>query len=227
MKNRFLVPDLKFRGYKSLLYALVITLLAFPILESFTYISIIIGIVFVGVLLVAVRAVAQLQNHVLLSGVLGTAGIIGYFGDLLDFSPWFKALGLLGFGLFFMTVGIIIMTNIMLHLRRVSSELIYGAINVYLLIGLSFAFIFALAEFLQPESIIGLESLSMGDHSIMPFVYFSFVTMTTLGYGDVSPVTGPVATLVYIEAIFGQLYIAIMIARLVGLYVAHGGEQAE
>ena len=65
----------------------------------------------------------------------------------------------------------------------------------------------------------------MGDASIMPFVFYSFVTMTTLGYGDLSPVTGPAATLAYVQAIFGQLYIAIMIARLMGLYVVHESNQ--
>ena len=212
---------LEFKGYKALLYALTITLLAFPVLDSFTYIRTIIGILFVGVLLVAVRAVANLRKLVLLSSVLGVVGIIGYFGDLLGYGAWFKGTGMLGFGLFFITVGIIILKNIMLHIRRVTAELIYGAINVYLLIGLSFAFILALVEFIQPGSITGLESLSVSDDSIIPFLYFSFVTMTTLGYGDISPTTGPAASLVYVEAIVGQLYVAIMIARLVGLYVAH------
>ena len=56
-------------------------------------------------------------------------------------------------------------------------------------------------------------------------MYYSIVTLTTLGYGDVSPITGPAATIAYVEAIFGQLYIAIMIARLMGLYVAHESNQ--
>jgi hypothetical protein len=134
-------------------------------------------------------------------------------------------MAMLGFGLFFMAVGVIIMTNIMLHIDHITAELIYGSINVYLLVGLSFAFLHALVEFIQPGSISDLASLSMGEESIMPYVYYSFVTMTTLGYGDVSPVTGPAATIAYIEAIFGQLYIAIMIARLMGLYVAHESNQ--
>jgi hypothetical protein len=62
------------------------------------------------------------------------------------------------------------------------------------------------------------------DHALqdqlMGFIYFSFVTITTLGYGDITPTTTGVATLTYLEALIGQLYIAIMIARLVGLYAA-------
>lgn len=50
------------------------------------------------------------------------------------------------------------------------------------------------------------------------FVYFSFVTLTTLGYGDITPNNIVVGTATYFEALIGQLYVAIMIARLVGLY---------
>ena len=48
------------------------------------------------------------------------------------------------------------------------------------------------------------------------FTYFSFVTLTTLGYGDITPLTRPAKNLVVLEAIFGQLYLAVLIARLVG-----------
>ena len=225
MRENFLSSNLDFKGYKALLYALLFTFLAFPLLQNFTYISIVIGLVLVAVLFTAVRAVANDRKQVLITSIFGLASIAGYFGNLFGFGTWFEVVGMLGFGLFFMTVGLIIMANIMLHIKHVTAELIYGSINVYLLIGLSFAFIHSLVEFMQPGSIVGLDAISMGDASIMPYVYFSFVTMTTLGYGDLSPVTGPAATIVYIQAVFGQLYIAIMIARLMGLYIAHEGNQ--
>ena len=203
------------------MYALLITMLVFPVLQDFTYIRFVVGLVFIGVLLVAVRAVANNRKQIIISGVFGLASIVGYFGDLFGLGIWFEAVSMLGFGLFFAAVGIIIMANIMFHIKHVTAELIYGSINVYLLIGMSFAFIHALTDLSQPGSISGLESLSIGDASIIPFVYYSFVTITTLGYGDISPVTGQAATIAYVEAIFGQLYIAIMIARLMGLYIVH------
>jgi hypothetical protein len=54
----------------------------------------------------------------------------------------------------------------------------------------------------------------------MGFIYFSFVTLTTLGYGDITPSQTWVSTLNYLEAVIGQLYVAIVIARLVSLYLA-------
>ncbi len=60
-------------------------------------------------------------------------------------------------------------------------------------------------------------------------MYFSYVSLTTLGYGDISPDTPFTRFLVYLEAIFGQLYLAIMIAGLVGVRIAHAtsGEQQQ
>jgi hypothetical protein len=134
------------------------------------------------VLFTAVRAVANNRKQELISSVFGVASIVGYFGHLFGFGALFELVGMLGFGLFFMAVGLIIMTNIMLHIKHVTAELIYGSINVYLLIGLSFAFIHALIEFMQPGSIVGLDALSMSDASIMPYLYYSFVTMTCASY---------------------------------------------
>ena len=221
MKNKILAPDLQSKGYRSLLYMLVITLLAFPVFEGFTLIRIIMGLLILGLLLFAVRVVADHRKQVIVTGILAAAGVIGTWGELLGFGDWLKGLGYFGLGLFFLTVGIIMMKNIMLNIRRVTAQLIYGAINVYLLIGMSFAFFIALIEFIVPGSFSGLQKLSTGGDPMATYIYFSFVTMTTLGYGDITPGTGPAATLVYFAAIFGQLYIAIMIARLVGLYVVH------
>ena len=58
----------------------------------------------------------------------------------------------------------------------------------------------------------------------MPYIYFSFVTMTSLGYGDISPVQPIVMTFAYVQVVFGQLFIAVMIARLVGLHVAQNNQ---
>jgi hypothetical protein len=102
----------------------------------------------------------------------------------------------------------------------VTAELILGAINVYLMIGMAFAFLYGLIEHLQPGSFTGLAAFSGAPERVIEFVYFSFVTMTTLGYGDVSPLTSYAMTASYAEAMFGQLYLAILVARLVGLYIA-------
>jgi voltage-gated potassium channel Kch len=59
------------------------------------------------------------------------------------------------------------------------------------------------------------------DESDSSVLYFSYVTLTTLGYGDISPVKDPARTLAFLEAVTGQLYLVVLVARLVGLHIAH------
>lgn len=59
------------------------------------------------------------------------------------------------------------------------------------------------------------------DERLRQFMYYSFVTLTTLGYGDITPVSPAAKSFSFIEAVTGQIYIAVLIARLVGLHIAH------
>ena len=89
---------------------------------------------------------------------------------------------------------------------------IEGAIAVYLLLGLTWAHAFELVEYLNPGSLTGAVT---GSGRFSSWMYFSFVTLATLGYGDISPVHPIARSLAVAEAITGQLYLAILIARLV------------
>ena len=89
---------------------------------------------------------------------------------------------------------------------------IEGAIAVYLLLGLTWANAFELVEYLNPGSFTGALT---GSGRFSSWTYFSFVTLATLGYGDISPVHPIARSLAVAEAITGQLYLAILIARLV------------
>lgn len=76
------------------------------------------------------------------------------------------------------------------------------------------------------QSTLGPSFNNMGDskswYILFPdFIYFSFVTLTTLGFGDVSPLSPVARFLVYLEAIFGQFYLAILVASLVGSRMAN------
>ena len=96
---------------------------------------------------------------------------------------------------------------------RVDAERICAALCVYLLAGIAFGGIFSALEIAAPGSLAGPAPVAHGDA-----LYFSFVTLATLGYGDVTPVTPPARALAVLEAVFGQLYLAVLIARLVSLY---------
>jgi voltage-gated potassium channel Kch len=101
----------------------------------------------------------------------------------------------------------------------IPKHVIWGAIAVYLLIGLCFALLFNLINIITPGSLIyGLDpgaSLGFPD-----FVYFSYVTLTTLGYGDIVPTTAQARSFAILEAITGALYLAILIAKIVSLSIS-------
>jgi len=97
---------------------------------------------------------------------------------------------------------------------------IYGLVNLYILLGLFYFAIFNFIETMQPGSFreTGLPaSVGISRHSLL---YLSLVTLTTLGYGDIFPVSQPARTMAALEAATGVLYIAITVARLVAAYAS-------
>ena len=99
---------------------------------------------------------------------------------------------------------------------EIDGNKILGAICLYLLLGLIWAVTYTLLQLQFPKSFQMLQEQSQWFPLFPDFIYFSFVTITTLGFGDISP-TLPVARfLVYLEAIIGQFYLAILVASLVG-----------
>ena len=103
--------------------------------------------------------------------------------------------------------------------NEISANRVIGAISLYLLLAVFWAIAYALLELLSSGSFNGLSKpLNQGWSS--DWLYFSFVTMTTLGYGDITPVSATARTLAYMQAVFGQFYIAILVAGLVSAYIS-------
>ena len=91
-----------------------------------------------------------------------------------------------------------------------------GAASVYLMLGLVWALVFWGVNALVPGAFAGVKDGTTGE-----FIYFSFITLATLGYGDVAPVHPIVRTIAYFEAVVGQLYVAVLVASLVSRHVAN------
>ena len=102
---------------------------------------------------------------------------------------------------------------------EISANRIVGAVAVYLMLGVLWAVAYTITDFTWPGSFKGFESHA-GTAWNSEWLYFSFVTMTTLGYGDITPNNEWAGTLAYAQALIGQLYVALTIARVVGLQVA-------
>ena len=108
---------------------------------------------------------------------------------------------------------------ILFHLfreHRITGDMIMGAICAYFLMGLVWAFAYSTLEFFQPGSF----QMPQGTVNQATFAYYSYVTLTTLGYGEITPISAPARSFAILEAMIGQLYLAVLIARLVGIHIA-------
>jgi len=122
---------------------------------------------------------------------------------------------------FLALIGSIVLSDV-LKSEKVTTDTIHASICVYLLIGVTWALLYSVMEGIRPGSFLIEHSQVISVSEYMPhFLYYSFVTLTTLGYGDITPLTPLAKTVSYMEAVTGQIYIAVLIARLVGLHIAH------
>ncbi len=100
----------------------------------------------------------------------------------------------------------------------IDTNKIVGAICIYLLMGLIWAMMYLFLAQAIPGAFNGIEQL-VWYHNFADVAYYSFVTLTTLGYGDISPVAPVARFLVYMEAVVGVFYMAILVASLIGVSI--------
>jgi hypothetical protein len=108
--------------------------------------------------------------------------------------------------------------------QALSLDSIFGAICGYMLLGVAWGLTYAMIHAANPESFqfhnSFREHVEQGNSNNHVFIYYSFVTLTTVGYGDITPVSTPARTLAWVEAMTGQLYLAVLIAGLISALVA-------
>lgn len=111
-----------------------------------------------------------------------------------------------------------LMLSTKLKAREVTHQLIISAVNLYLILGMFYAHIYTILDWFHPESF----ALQLpGRESASHFIYFSFVTLATLGYGDITPKTEFAQRLAITEAIMGQFYGSLVVAYLLSVYISY------
>ncbi len=101
---------------------------------------------------------------------------------------------------------------------RVGPDHIYGAICTYVLIAMSFATIYTIQDLAIPGAFNGVHTGSPADRPWEDMLYFSITTLSTVGYGDITPLHRSARAICSVEMLTGTFYVAILIARLAGLY---------
>jgi Ion channel len=202
--------------FNILLVTLMLLLLIYPFLEHFelTGLTLLLNVFTTLILISSVHAVSENRRQLFLAlSVIVPAIALGWGHQLLQVKMSQVGATLLQI-IAFSFVGYHIL-RYALRGGRVNAEKIAAAVCVYLLLGVVWQDLYILVDIFIPGSFNS--ALLTGKD----FLYFSFITLSTLGYGDITPVIGPARALAYTEALIGQLYLTILVARLVGLYIAH------
>lgn len=125
-------------------------------------------------------------------------------------------------GIIFFIYVTVFLLNIIIQAKQVTTDIVIGAICVYMLMGLGWAFVYGLLDLVNASSF----SNTINHHgSISQFFYFSLVTLTTVGYGDIIPMTPVARSFATLQAMVGQIYLTVLVAKLVGMHSVKNANQ--
>lgn len=204
-----------------LLVALLILLFSVPLADDIGLgtTPVVRGLVFSLVLVIGVWSLRGGGLYFSLGMIFVAAGVILNILAVQMPSLFFEHFSLLSM-IGFLLVAITFTLKQVAFDTDISANRLLGAICVYLLLGVIWALSYSMVELTMPGSFSGFEAWGDRDFN-SDWIYFSFVTMTTLGYGDLLPVSATARAMAYMQAIFGQFYIAVLVAGLVGAYTSH------
>jgi voltage-gated potassium channel len=214
------LEHLRFRRFSSvqLLIALAVLLICAPFVEEVEGGHLILSVLFSLVLIAAVFAVANRKRTLVIALVLAVPAIAGrwinHFRPDLVSSVVFLVCALL---LLAFVIGHLL--HFVLRAPIVNMDVLCASIAAYLMLGLTWTVAYWLVDQVTPGGAFAFNT-GGGTQSMNGFTgfYFSFITLSTVGYGDITPVSRVARWLAAIEAMTGLLYVAVLIARLVSLY---------
>ena len=213
--------------FTPMLVTMFLLFVLFPFLEVSRYSDVLMSLKFGLVIASGVYASKPrtgLSVAILVFGVLGVLATVA----LHAFPEGPVLFARDGFLFIFCACTAVYILRVVLRSDRITADSICGAVAVFLLLGLMWALLYAGMDLASPDSfIIGVashpayeEAPELGPQFSM-FVYYSFNTITTLGNGDIIPLSRAARMFSWLEAVLGQLYLVVLVAHLVGLHVKH------
>jgi len=216
----------EFGRFTVLVCTLFVFMCALPFISETGFGFIVLRLVTILLLGAAVYSVSERRWHFIAAIALASPVVVAHMATTMLGEPRALILRMGMSALFFAYIAGLISTYL-LKQDRVSADMILGAINVYLLLAIGFMFLHAFVEIVNPGAYLyqgkSLSVVLQGDPEIeaLAFLfYFSVVTLTTLGYGDIAPAVPAARMLCSLEAVIGQLFVAVFIARLVSLHIS-------
>ena len=209
--------------FQILLVLLFALLLSIPVFQGHRLALFFVRFALTAVLFAGIYAVSHRRAHLIVAIAIAIPTTLGrWLPEYNSNIDWFATVTLLT-ALFLAYTGFVII-SLVARSRVVTFDTISGAICGYLLVGMTFGFLYSVVEVLRA----GAFNFQMGPavrpgadflmrSQLLSLIYFSFVTLTSTGFGDILPVAPIARTMAVLEAMVGQFYVAIFIARLVSL----------
>lgn len=180
--------------------------------------SVLVPLLFTVVLLSALAAVSETRARFLLGAPFAVVGVV-----LSTLRPFVElpAIDIAANAalLVFLAVVVVMIVSFVLRARAVDLGIVLGAVCAYLILAVMWGVAYELLHDLAPTA-FSIPAAAQ-ERGATPLMYFSFVTITTLGYGDITPVSGSARMLSLLEAVIGQLFLVVLVARLVGLHTTY------
>ena len=209
--------------YEILLGAQLLLSFISPLFSATPYARSVVDLAITIVFLSAIIVIANTRKHLIIGLVLMIPSLIVIWGIKLYHVESLETISLVGSALFFCYIAVLILIEIF-RAEMVTVNIIAAGISVYLFFGNICGFIYAIigridtGAFNIPAATASYIGNDVGE--IGSAMYFSFVTLTTLGYGDITPVNTFARSLAFMEAAMGQIYLTVLIASLVGVHIS-------
>jgi hypothetical protein len=211
------------RKYQTMLVALLMFLVAYPILRGPAGSPVLARVLLTGVFIAGWWVVFAGHRFRVAAVVLGAPALLGAWTGYALPEPRGPAVAV-----FFHVTAATFQAFVLFVLLRgvhrepiVSADTIAAALCGYLLLGVAFGHIYCLLDEIVPGSFGGLDRGAGAAGTHFRLTYFSFITLATVGYGDITPTGDTARALAVVEAVTGQFYLAVLVAELIGKRVAH------
>jgi len=216
--------DIEGHGFRNLLFFLLVYIFGSPFLTPYSSLAVLAHVSLSLALFVAVYTVQKRQQQRSIAMVLLLPMLVLYWLGIYDLISFTRPGSYMLCAVYF---GLLVYSYVsqMVRSRRVTINVLYVTFCLYLIIGLFWGSLYALLYELSPGAYGGALLDNVQGSTLHVFNYFSMVTLTTLGYGDITPQIPGAAALCQMEAIVGQFFTAVLVAWFVGMYVAEKREE--
>jgi len=218
------------------LVALLASAAVMPLLRPLSYplaTRILAAVILAALALAGVNAVCETRRLTQIALALAVPSVVFDAISVADVGPGVLAASHLFSTAFFgFAAGAIV--RFLFHSRRVTFDMICASLCAYLLLAVAWAHVYSAVAALDTDAFRLPETAGTEAHDVRPggdfagvALYYSLVTLTTLGYGDVIPLSPSARILAALEAVIGQIYLVVLVARLVGLHIAQTAPQRD